>query len=65
MPVIARQCRRVEYEHKPTDFNPNDPVYVYLVDTGETIIHRYNDGSAALAVKMLENVKSLSGNVAI
>lgn len=49
VPILARSARRVDGE-------PGE-LCTYKVDDGRTIRHRYNNGAAKLAIRILEGVK--------
>lgn len=51
--IIARSARRT-----PGDTD-EESVNAYLCDDGRTIMHRYGDGGAKLAIKLLESVRDI------
>jgi hypothetical protein len=55
-PVITRTC---SIDPCRSDITPEGSFYVYMCDDGRDIIHRYEDGDAVLASKLLEGVRKV------
>lgn len=52
-PIFTRSA------HRRTKRWNKDGKYAYLVDTGETVYHKYEDGAVKLAKKMLDTIKEV------